>query len=212
VIQGEVKIADAVPAQIKPLVSHQSFPVAELLKKMNQYSNNKMAAMFAHAVGGAEVVAQKAADAAGVPQSEIQLINGSGLGEENRISPRAAVAMFRAINQILEPHHLTVGDVVTITGQDEGVLSARAIPSLTVAKSGTLNNVSALAGALPTTNQGTVWFAIMNYGSGNLEGFRNSQEVLLQQLAQNWGSVATLPKELHPAVDRKGKTAKSIVR
>jgi D-alanyl-D-alanine carboxypeptidase/D-alanyl-D-alanine-endopeptidase (penicillin-binding protein 4) len=211
VIQGEVQVVDNPPRRVKPLISHQSLPVAELLKKMNQYSNNKMAEMLANAVGGADIVAQKAAKAAGVPQTEIQLINGSGLGEENRISPRAAVAMFRAINQILQPHNLTVGDVVTVTGQDEGVLSARGIPSLTVAKSGTLNNVSALAGALPTTDQGTVWFAIINYGSGNLEGFHNSQEALLQQLSRDWGAVASLPKELNPSAERKGKTAKSIV-
>lgn len=211
-IQGDVRVSEATPPQLQPLVSHQSFPVAELLKKMNQYSNNKMAEMLANAVGGAEVVAQKAADAALVPQSEIQLINGSGLGEANRISPRAAVAMFRAINQILVPHNLTVADVVSVTGQDAGVLNPRAIPSLTIAKSGTLNNVSALAGALPTTDQGTVWFAIMNYGSGNLTGFRHSQEVLLQQLSRHWGSVASLPKELTPAAASTGKTTKSVVR
>ncbi len=209
-IQGSVQLAPSTSSNLQPLVRHYSFPVVELLKKMNRYSNNKMAEMLAEAVGGAKVVAQKSAEAAGVPQTEISLINGSGLGEANQISPRAVCGMFLAIERYLEPDNLTVGDVFTIVGQDKGILDERQLPPLSVLKSGSLNNVSALAGALPTQQQGTVWFATMNVGQ-NLSGFRTAQEALLQELLQQWGTAQSLPSELTPNSKSNSKTSSSEI-
>jgi len=210
VIQGVVQILPSTPGNLQPLIRHYSFPLVELLKKMNRYSNNKMAEMLAQAVGGAQVVAQKSAEASGVPQTEISLINGSGLGEANKISPRAVCGMFLAIERYLESDNLTVGDVFTIVGQDQGILDERQLPQLSVVKSGSLNNVSALAGALPTQQQGTVWFATMNVGQ-NLSGFRVAQEVLLQELVQQWGAVQSLPPELTPNPGISSKTSSSEI-
>ncbi|NES22675.1 MAG: D-alanyl-D-alanine carboxypeptidase [Symploca sp. SIO3E6] len=210
VIQGEVQVLPSTPGNLQPLIRHYSFPLVELLKKMNRYSNNKMAEMLAQAVGGAKVVAQKSAEASGVPPTEISLINGSGLGEANKISPRAVCGMFLAIERYLESDNLTVGDVFTIVGQDKGILDERQLPQLSVLKSGSLNNVSALAGALPTQQQGTVWFATMNVGQ-NLSGFRTAQEALLQELLQQWGAVQSLPEELTPNPGVSSKTSSSEI-
>ncbi|MCD8487328.1 MAG: D-alanyl-D-alanine carboxypeptidase [Desertifilum sp.] len=207
-IQGSVQVVSTPPNNLQPIVNHYSYPVAELLKKMNQYSNNLMADMLADTVGGARVVAQKAAQAAGVPQAEIQLINGSGLGVENRISPRAAVAMFRATEQLLQPHQMTVADIFTVVGRDAGILETRQLPSLAVVKSGTLNEVSSLAGAIPTQQQGTIWFAIMNGGT-DIEGFRLEQEDLLRSFLQQWGTLAVSPQELLPNPQRQSKRSYS---
>ncbi|HEY9603542.1 MAG TPA: D-alanyl-D-alanine carboxypeptidase [Allocoleopsis sp.] len=209
-IAGSVQLASSTPSNVKPLVRHYSFPLAELLKKMNQYSNNKMAETIANSVGGAKVVAYKAAQLAGVPQSEILLVNGSGLSPLNRISPRAVCAMFLALERYLQPHNMTVGDLFAIVGQDEGILNHRKIPPLAVVKSGSLNTVSALAGALPTQRQGTVWFATMN-GGNNLEGFRTQQEALLQGFVSQWGAVQTLPAELTPNPARTNKTSRNEI-
>ncbi len=100
-IDGTVKVLPGLPSAVQPLIKHYSLPLAELIKKMNQYSNNLMADMLADTVGGAKTVAQKAAAATGVPAAEIQLVNGSGLSEENRISPRAACALFIALERYL---------------------------------------------------------------------------------------------------------------
>lgn len=203
-IEGNLKIASSPPSSVTPLLQHQSPTLAELLKKMNQYSNNYMAQMLADAVGPASIVAQKAAEGAGVPQAEIQLINGSGLGEENKISPRAAVRMFQAIEAFLKPYNMTVADVVAVIGQDQGVLEGRPLPKYAVIKTGTLDNVSSLAGVIPT-QQGYIWVAIMN-GGLNQEGFRQQQEVLLNTLLTTWGAVSALPNELSPQL----KTAEKI--
>ena len=209
-IAGSVQVSPSAPSNVKPLIRHYSFPLAELLKKMNQYSNNKMAEMIANAAGGPKVVAFKAAQAAGVPQSEIILVNGSGLSELNRISPRAACALFLAIERYLQPHNMTIGDLFAIVGEDKGILEQRKLPSLLVVKSGSLNSVSALAGALPTQQQGTVWFATMNVGN-DLEGFRAQQELLLQDLVSQWGAAQSLPPELTPNLERINKTSRNEI-
>ncbi len=204
-IDGAVKLAAAPPAQQTLLMRHRSLPLTQLLRQMNIYSNNKMADMFATSLGGAGVVAQQAAIAAEVPQAEIQLINGSGLGRENQISPRAACGMFQAIQRYLQPYNLTVADLFPVAGRDVGTLQARHIPTTAIVKTGTLGDVSTLAGVMPTHDYGPVWFTIMNQGS-NVTDFRIQQDVLLQKLLKHWGSAQILPAELRvsPSAHRIG--------
>ncbi|MEI6332634.1 MAG: D-alanyl-D-alanine carboxypeptidase [Pseudanabaena sp. ELA645] len=209
-IDGEVKVLPTSPNGAKLLIHHDSFPLAELLKKMNRFSNNIMADMFAESVGGAAVVSQKAADLAGVPRNEVQFVNGSGLGEANRMSPRAAVGMFLAIARYLKPYNMTIADVFTVIGKDEGILDERKLPKLAVIKSGSLNTVSTLAGALPTQKQGLVWFAIFNSG-GDLQLFRLEQELLLNHLVENLGTVTSPTVELQISLKRQSETSRNQV-
>ncbi|WP_019498565.1 D-alanyl-D-alanine carboxypeptidase [Pseudanabaena sp. PCC 6802] len=181
VIRGSVQVASRLPGQMQVIVQYPSLPLATILKKMNMYSNNAMAEMLARAVGGASAVRQKVVQITGVPSAEVQIANGSGLGEENRISPRAICAMFMAIDRYLQAQRLTVGDVFFVSGQDPGVARDRYIPRNSVIKTGTLANVSALGGAIATSRHGRVWFAIINRG-GDIDGFRDGQDALLQRL------------------------------
>ncbi|MGB3571356.1 MAG: D-alanyl-D-alanine carboxypeptidase, partial [Phormidesmis sp.] len=71
------------------LVRHDSLPLVAVLKAMNIYSNNPMAEQIANAVGGPSAVVSKVEAAADVEPGELNLINGSGLGEANQMSPRA---------------------------------------------------------------------------------------------------------------------------
>jgi D-alanyl-D-alanine carboxypeptidase/D-alanyl-D-alanine-endopeptidase (penicillin-binding protein 4) len=153
---------------------------------MNIYSNNEIAEMLAQSVGGAQVVAQVAAAAAKVPQAEIQLLNGSGLALENRISPRAATAMLMAIEDKYQSQSLGVKDLFPTSGRDKvGTMIHRSIPIGTTIKTGTLNTVSALAGVIPTRDRGQVWFAIINHGN-DVSQFRQQQDLFLQRLSQHW--------------------------
>lgn len=206
-IAGNVQVASAPPDTFKPLLKHQSLPLAELLKKMNRYSNNLMAEIIASSVGGAKVVSYKAAQAAGVPQAEITLVNGSGLAVENRISPRAVCSMFLAIERYLEPKQMTIADVFAVVGQDTGILETRNLPTQTVTKSGSLDAVSALAGAFSTRQKGVVWFVVMNGGGANLDGFRAEQEALLRSLVGQWGTAQAAPSELVANRDRSNLTS-----
>ncbi len=197
-ISGTVQVGKVInPKQIL-LVRHRSLPLSQILKEMNVYSNNEMAEMLAYLLGGAQVVQQKAARVSNVPLAEIQLVNGSGLGVQNRISPRAACAMLMTIQKQLSPYQLTVADLFPVSGRDRrGTLLTRQIPLNTVIKTGTLNEVSALAGVMPTRNRGLVWFAIINRGSA-IERFRNEQDRLLQSLLQQLQVAPILPAALTP--------------
>jgi D-alanyl-D-alanine carboxypeptidase/D-alanyl-D-alanine-endopeptidase (penicillin-binding protein 4) len=198
VITGTVKLAPQANPQLKLLVRHRSLPLRQIIKEMNVFSNNDIAEMLAESVGGAAVVQSTAARLARVPDAEIQLINGSGLGPENRISPRAVCAMFMAMQRQAAANQLTLADLFPMSGFDHrGTLHTRHLPAGTVMKTGTLRDVSALAGVMPTRDRGLVWFAILNRGT-NVSGFRTGQDQLLQHLIQKLQVVPELPAILTP--------------
>ncbi len=192
-IAGQVKAIKKVPSDARLLITHKSLPLAEILRQMNIYSNNQMAQILADLAGGANKVAQAAADIAGFPSTEIHLVNGSGLGEENRISPRAICKMLMTIDRLLEEYAFSATDLFPTAGRDiVGTVQNRGLPPGTTIKTGTLDNVSALAGVIPTSEglslrsqRGKVYFTIINYGR-QVEYFRQQQDKLLNELVQTW--------------------------
>ena len=199
-IKGASKVAaktELLPKQIL-LLRHRSLPLTDILKRMNVHSQNEMSQMLSDNLGGIQATVEKAANAAGVPAAEIQLVNGSGLSMDNRISPRAACAMFAAIDHYIHPRNFTIADLFPVSGWDrDGTLEDRDIPRAAVVKTGTLNEVSALAGVLPTRDRGFVWFAIINRGS-DISSLRKQQEVFLKSLQHQWGSVLS-PTVIEPS-------------
>jgi serine-type D-Ala-D-Ala carboxypeptidase/endopeptidase (penicillin-binding protein 4) len=195
VINGGVKLAS--PVQAKLIMQHQSLPLWNIVKRLNVYSNNFMAEMLSRLLGGQDKVMQAAAKAAGVPPQEIRLVNGSGLGVENKISPHAAVSMFAALQRYAGGQNLTIADLFPIAGTDVGTIEDREIPRNAVVKTGTLNDVSALAGVIPTQTHGLVTFTLINRGT-NLDGLRASQDVFLQQIQRQWGSPNQRLAEISP--------------
>lgn len=198
VIAGTIQVTAQPPSQHIVLVRHLSLPLKQLIKEMNVYSNNKIAEMLAESVGGANVVKSTAANLAMVPEAEIQLINGSGLGTENRISPRAVCSMFMALQRQASAHNLNLADLFPISGLDNrGTMQYRRMPSATVMKTGTLNDVSALAGVLPTRDRRLVWFVIINRGY-RITNFRAEQDKLLQHLVKKLQVSTNIPTALTP--------------
>ena len=185
VISGEVKAIEQIPTNATLLIRHRSLPIAEILRQMNIYSNNKMAQMLTDLIGGANMLAKTSAKIAGFPATEIKLINGSGLGEENQISPRAVCQMLMAIDRLLQPDDYSTIDLFPTAGRDiVGTVQNRGIPTGTAIKTGTLDNVSALAGVIPSDRQ-NVYFSIINYGRP-VEYLRQQQDSFLNELVQPW--------------------------
>lgn len=217
VVNGNVQLSPASEAEQVTgwLVRHDSLPLVAILKAMNIYSNNPMAEQMARTVGGPQVVMKKAESFAGVAPDEILLVNGSGLGEENQMSPRAVVALLQKIQTVMRSRNYTLADVFPVAGADGGTLRDRALPPHTVVKTGTLAVVSTLAGALPTQDKGLVWFSLLNYGSG-LEALRLRQDQVLANLENYWGKAAEVPPELKAKVKigqdpyRFGDSARNI--
>ncbi|MEB3233215.1 MAG: D-alanyl-D-alanine carboxypeptidase [Leptolyngbyaceae bacterium] len=202
-IQGPVRFTspNALQArQPRPLFKHYSLPLAQLVKLMNIYSNNVMAQQLADLLGGAEQAAKIAATTTHVPQEEIQIINGSGLGQENQISARAISRILMAMNQHVKDTPWTLADLLPVSGRDVGTLAGRQLPLSAAVKTGSLWSVSSLAGAFPTQDQGIVWFAIINRGS-NLDQLREQQDVILNAFVEHWGEASLLPADLQPSLE-----------
>jgi serine-type D-Ala-D-Ala carboxypeptidase/endopeptidase (penicillin-binding protein 4) len=192
-IDGKVLVTIAPTTPIVPLIKHQSLPLSEIVRQMNIYSNNEIAQMLADSVGGAAQVMKIASTAAKFPPAEIQLINGSGLGVQNRLSPRAVCQIFRTLQQQLQSANLTLADLFPVAGLEQlGTLKDRKLPVGTTIKTGTLNEVSALSGVMPTRDRGLVWFVIINKGS-QIGALRQQQDLLLQALAKEWGEITPAP-------------------
>ncbi|MBD2504956.1 D-alanyl-D-alanine carboxypeptidase/D-alanyl-D-alanine-endopeptidase [Anabaena azotica] len=197
-INGTIKYSAQPIAKQTLLIRHRSIPLKQIIKEMNVYSNNEIAQMLADDIGGHLVVQDKAAKLARVPHSEIQLINGSGLGPENRISPRAVCAMLMALQQEAAAHQLNLADLFPMSGFDHrGTMHFRHLPLATVMKTGTLRDVSALAGVFPTRDRGLVWFAIINRGP-QIGAFRQQQDKLIQRLVQLLQIAPNTPTALTP--------------
>lgn len=185
-IKGKVRTGAAIQPTI--LLKQRSLPLVHVLKYLNVHSQNEMAQMLADNLGGVKTVIEKASSAANVSPNELLLANGSGLGTENRISPHAACAMFAALDRTLHPLNLSIADFFPASGIDRnGTLEDRAVPEHAVIKTGTLREVSALAGVLPTRDRGLLYFAIINRGTDILE-LRHQQDLLLHALQKVWGA------------------------
>jgi len=172
-----------------PLIRHQSLPLKQILQQMNVYSNNKLAELIAGSVGGVEQVAAIVTKATGVSSPEVQLINGSGLGVDNRLSPRAVAKMLQVMQQQLAAQGSHLGEILPVAGIQTGTVRDRAIPQGIPVKTGSLFKVSALAGVIDTERHGLVYFAVLNQ-NGNLDTFHHTQDQLLQNLSQQWGVIA----------------------
>jgi D-alanyl-D-alanine carboxypeptidase/D-alanyl-D-alanine-endopeptidase (penicillin-binding protein 4) len=169
------------------LVTHRSQPLVPLVKALNSYSNN-IFAPFADAAGGISAVQAIARES--VPASmreEIALGDGAGANPRNRLSPRAAVALFRALSVELEKSSHSLADVLPVAGVDEGTLRHRidgpGERGHMVAKTGTYGDYGAcaLAGALRTRDLGVVYFAILNHGVA-IDVARKRQDAFVRAL------------------------------
>lgn len=203
---GGAKLAANDPA---PLVDYRSPPLLAIVKALNGYSNNVFH-FASDAIGGPRAV--ETAARAAVPaemRSEILITNAAGGGTENRISPRAAVALIGALRRELARQGRDLTAVLPVSGIDPGTLRERLLASpagrgIVVGKTGTYGSegASALAGVLRTTRYGLVTFAVLNRGVP-VPDARRRQDAFVARLAaavgaEPWPYGAAVP----PAFDQ----------
>ena len=169
------------------LVTHRSQPLIPLVKALNGYSNN-IFAPFARAAGGiGQVEAIARASVSSELRDEIVLGDGAGASPRNRLSPRATVALLRALDGELARYDHTLADVLPVAGVDEGTLRHRldgpGERGVVTGKTGTYGDygASALAGALRTRSHGTVYFAVLNHGVP-VDSARGRQDAFVRAL------------------------------
>ena len=196
------------PAGLRPLVIHRSQPLLSLAKSLNDYSNNIFKPL-ADAAGGAAAVERLARlEVPAAMRSEIILGDGAGTNARNRLSPRAAVKLLRALERELARSGHALFDILPVAGVDAGTLrdrmNAPAEAGRVVGKTGTFGDygASALIGAISTSDRGTVYFAILNHGVPVAEARLRQDRFMHEVLA----SLHTLPwpyqRDERPAVAR----------
>ncbi len=150
----------------RTLAVHRSPPLVRILKALNGYSNNVFH-FLSEQIGGPPAV-ERAMRARLAPElrPEVVIANAAGAGDRNRLSPRAAVAILRALDGELARHRLSLTDALPVSGVDRGTLDDRLLDrrAMVVGKTGTFGDVGAcaLVGAVRTRRWGQVTFAILN--------------------------------------------------
>jgi D-alanyl-D-alanine carboxypeptidase/D-alanyl-D-alanine-endopeptidase (penicillin-binding protein 4) len=191
-----------------PLLVHRSQPLLSLIKSLNDYSNNVFKPL-ADAAGGPGAIETLARES--VPESmrsEITLGDGAGTDSRNRLSPRAAVTLLRALERQLALSGHSLVDALPVSGIDPGTLHDRlngpGEAGRVVGKTGTFGDygASAVIGAIPTSDRDTVYFAILNHGVPVSEA-RARQDRFLRALLARLNSLPwSYQPDLRPAAAR----------
>src|SRR5262249_40476585 len=183
-------------------------PLLALAKSLNDYSNNIFKPLADQAGGAAAVesVARRAVPEA--MRNEITLGDGAGTDPRNRLSPRVAVKLLRALEQELHSTHHELFDILPVAGVDDGTLRHRLDGpdeiGRVVGKTGTFGDygASALVGAISTTNRGTVYFAILNHNVPVPEARRRQDRFVRALLAHLHSRPWSYQRDVRPAIAR----------
>ena len=158
------------------LASVESAPLREIVARVLEVSDNEGAEVLSHQVGKAVTGTGSFADGSaavlqtlqglGVPTDGLVVRDGSGLSRENVITPLALVGVLRAA---LDPAHPELNAVVTalpVAGFTGSLTNRFDAPfpearGLVRAKTGTLTNVSSLAGIAVDQDGHQMVFALM---------------------------------------------------
>jgi serine-type D-Ala-D-Ala carboxypeptidase/endopeptidase (penicillin-binding protein 4) len=183
--------AGATPATAVALAGVGSPALQNIVASMNVPSDNFIAETLIKALGARfGVGGTTSAGAAVVRDTAEQLgirttvVDGSGLSRSNRTSPKAVVALLTAMDEgeLAEPFAASL-PVAGRTGTLHDRMRGSAARDACRAKTGSLSNVSALAGYCETRSGGRVAFAfLMNYVS--TWGARRLQDRMTAALAR----------------------------
>jgi D-alanyl-D-alanine carboxypeptidase/D-alanyl-D-alanine-endopeptidase (penicillin-binding protein 4) len=163
------------PGDAQELASVQSPPLTVMLKLMDVPSDDFFAEMLTKQLGvrfgaggsisaGAQVISQ-VIDSYGIHPA---IVDGSGLSRSDHSSPRQIVALLRTMwNTPIGRVMASSLPVVGVSGTVEGIAAHTVAQGRCIAKTGTLNYVTNLAGYCTTPAHHVLAFALMIDGPGN---------------------------------------------
>jgi D-alanyl-D-alanine carboxypeptidase len=190
------------------LVTHRSQPLLALAKSLNDYSNNIFTPLADQAGGAAAVETLARGEVPAGMRGEITLGDGAGTDPRNRLSPRAAVSLLRALDRELQASGHELFDILPVSGIDDGTLKHRLDGpeeiGRVVGKTGTFGDygASALVGAISTTDHGTVYFAILNHNVPVPEARRRQDRFVRALLAHLHSQPWKYQRDTRPAIAR----------
>ncbi len=184
-------------ADIEPLLSFASLPLADIIGKINKHSNNVMARQLLLTLsteilgipgtepGGQQVILQWL-DRNGLHFESLRLENGAGLSREARITANDLVSMLAfAWQQPYMPEYVSSLSLAGLDGTSRRRFDDRALDGKAHLKTGTLDHVSALAGYLQAKSGRRFALAVLHNHEGIHRGpGEEAQEALLRWLYQ----------------------------
>jgi D-alanyl-D-alanine carboxypeptidase/D-alanyl-D-alanine-endopeptidase (penicillin-binding protein 4) len=146
----------------RTLVTRRSSPLSELAVAMMKVSQNQHAEMLLKSIGGRRHV-QDVLTGWGIPEDGYILADGSGLSRYNYVTSDALVRILQQMHR--DPKHASAfSQSLPVAGRD-GPLSRRlggtAGDGKVRAKTGTVDNVRAIAGYVETADAETLVFSII---------------------------------------------------
>jgi serine-type D-Ala-D-Ala carboxypeptidase/endopeptidase (penicillin-binding protein 4) len=153
------------------LAEHLSPPLIESIRLTNKVSQNLHAELLLRTVarektgfGSAEAglkVEQEFLRTAGVPDGDTVFSDGSGLGRDDLVTPRAVVALLRYIaRQPWGPEFISTLPIAGVDGTLESRMKHIAGPAVIQAKTGSLEHVHAMSGYARTYRGENLVFSI----------------------------------------------------
>ena len=157
-VGGGTRVGVAPADAVVPLAEVESPPVSALVRHMDVYSDNFYAEMLmkeigaVHGGGGSAaaglLVTRRLLAAAGVPLSDVRMVDGSGLSLADRWTTGGLAALLRAmwLDPDLQPYVLPALPIAGLTGTLEHRMRTGPAHGLVRAKTGTTDDSSALSG------------------------------------------------------------------
>jgi serine-type D-Ala-D-Ala carboxypeptidase/endopeptidase (penicillin-binding protein 4) len=175
------------------LAKHVSPPLREYLSVINKRSNNLFAELVFRTMGrvhsgqGSSRASSDAVKASlaevGVSVGELELLDGSGLSAENRVSPGAFVALFDGMSE--DPQWPEFWATLPEAGQRRGLprMYRTAAAGNLRAKTGTIEGVSALSGVVRSKDQERLAFSIVLNGARSTTAAKSVENRIGARLA-----------------------------
>ncbi len=195
--QSERKLREgAVPETAVLLFEHKSFPLSDVLRDMNKFSNNVMARQLFLTLGVDEVsqpiqpgTPQRAAQrvtewlrAVGIDAPELMLENGAGLSRNERISAsHLAAVLHYAWRSPTMPEFIASLSLFGVDGTTRGRYKNHRIAGQAHLKTGSLKDVRALAGYVESAS-GKRYILVWIVNTPQADASIPVQEALLEWL------------------------------
>lgn len=160
-----------------PLMTFFSPELVRQLKDANAYSNNPYAMALFEYLGGASAMETFLKDEFNASREQVYIENGAGF-KGNYTTCELTLKIFKELKIFSLEHNIHLSEVMSVAGVDEGTLAGRfseeKYKRSIVAKTGTINGISNLAGYL-FDKRGEILFAIFNegYNSDRMRLFQN---------------------------------------
>lgn len=179
------------PAGARPLLAHQTQPLAEIVRDINKFSNNVMARQLYLSLGaiafGAPANGEKSARAISqwlaarrMSFPELVLENGSGLSRIERLSAKSLAQLLLAgYRSAVMPELISSLPLVAVDGTMKKRLTGADVAGQAHIKTGTLSGARAIAGYVLDA-KGRMMVVVCIVNDARAQGAQAAQDALLK--------------------------------